>query len=319
METVTANEDSTYVDALVEQVEELEGTTAGSEEVGVEETADINVLTDELDYNVDLRPIKAADDGGQFVLGTDRFMATVRVDKDGKQTVLSVMGNKYQLVDHKQQVLNFEDSLRKLGLRDKSCGFKHNVFKNGARVVSRFTLGAKKVELENGGVKTELTPTFDFRTSYDGEYKVGFALGVMVGDSWYCFGKKLYSAEAMHLKSKKLESKLVKVIDGAEKALDFFMTKVVPCFSKLMGKELSLEEKRAEFEKLAALGAIRKTDMDDVLGVVLGSSVRTAWDIYCLVVRTFSTVKCSRGNNDGETAFWRNCVVNDKLFSGLME
>jgi hypothetical protein len=280
------------------------------------------LITDEVDFGVELR-----------VLDTYRFTdepmrmaehkATVRINHDGSEVPLWVVGSKYQVVDHREVIKMFALALDKASL---TAEVEHHVYKDGCRIFSMFTLN-KEYEIPGSAKKAQ--PFFALTTSHDGSLKVGFLMGAKIGETYLNVSKTVYGASALHTKGLKIET----MLDGIGKAVEVFTTQVIPMWDRMGSVNMKSEDVKKLIEKAISSKVLSKRaalDLDFVSvdgtgrsAEIVGAESMTVWQAYTKIAEHVSKVPFTkkgeiRKGATEEKAFWRN-VDASEFFTKLMD
>jgi transcriptional antiterminator Rof (Rho-off) len=256
------------------------------------------LITSVVDYGVELRELRAK--GG---LAVPENKATVRVDKNNETVVLAVVGDRYEVVDHRDVIKSFAKVLEDAKL---VASVKHDVFRNGARVYSRFMLDEPVVIKLDNGLEKQAFPFFTLTNSHDGALKVGFMLGAVIDGQSYQLSRKLYEVTAKHLQGVKLQ----KVLAELANALRSFTNEVVPLWRSMMTTPLTLTQGEEIIAKAVKKNVISQQRAEQV---PLGSHA-TLWELYTDVVKTVSEPS-KKGT--AEEGIWRNAGANEYFIEEL--
>jgi hypothetical protein len=270
------------------------------EEPKVEEevmTADTSMYDDliieEIDFRVETRGLHTtAEDGGMHMPNHE---ATIRINPDGSEAPLWVVGSRYEVVDHREVIKGFAEALDKAGLQAE---VEHKVFGLGCRIYSFFTLD-KEYRLAEG--KPKARPFFSLMTSHDGSLKLGFTVGARVGSRTYRVSKTVYGAAAKHTKGINIE----KTISEIERALNAFLTEVLPMWERMQGAKLSTDDAKKILEDAVKKDVLAKRRADAIDLYTCG----TVWDAYTAIVNEVTEIRTKRGTE--ERTFDRNTKVGE--------
>jgi len=252
------------------------------------------LITEEIDFRVETRGLHTTDtDGGMHMPNHE---ATIRINPDGTEAPLWVVGSRYEVVDHRDVIKGFAEALDKAEL---PASVDHKVYGLGCRIFSYFILDN---EYDLGGEK-KAQPFFTLTTSHDGSLKIGFMVGAKVGDHTLNVSKTVYGAWAKHTKGVNVESTLKEI----GKALKSFVSDVLPMWERMQGASLKVSDARKILDdavkaKVLAKRRAESIDLDF-------SSPVSVWDVYTSVVSEVSELTTKRST--GERAFDRNTKVGE--------
>jgi len=255
-----------------------------------------SLITEAIDFRVEKRGIHTyGEDGG---LHMPNHSATIRINPDGSEQDLWVVGSRYEVVDHREVIKQFANILDKASM---SAEVSHTVYGNGCRIFSTFVL-EKQFDLDVGEGKTKkIRPFFSLTTSHDGNLKVGFLLGAKVGKRYMVLSKKLYGAWAKHTKGINIE----RTLKDIDTALRLFIENVIPVWTRMHKITLKGSEVNNIIEKAISDGVITKLRAKDLNT----SSGQSLWQTFLQVVDSVNEVRGKKGNP--ERAFWRNTKANE--------
>lgn len=260
-----------------------------------------NLITDDIDFRVELRTLYAHDE--EFNMKMPEHKATIRVNPDGTKKSLWVVGSRYQIVDHRDVIRQFAETLQHAGMNAK---VRHEVYRGGCRIFSIFTID-KEYEIPNSKCKAK--PFFALTTSHDGSLKVGFLMGAKVGTSFLNVSKTVYGASARHVRGINVEKALKEI----EKALDVFTNEVIPMWEKMQRIEIDQNKIDALIEDAVNHKVISKRRSEDLN---ISQEKSTIWDLYTTITEEVSKVGSRKGSTK-EAAFWRNADASE-YFTKLM-
>lgn len=261
-------------------------------------SAQTQLITPEVDFMVTTETLRTSPND----LELTNNKATVRVNSDNTRVALAVVGSRYKVVDHQNTIRDFANVLVEAGLK---ADVKHSVYRNGARVYSRFTLQQTVAVPTNNGQMTA-TPFFTLTNSHDGALKVGFMVGALVNGQPFHLSPKLYDVHVKHLRGLKME----KVLDEVQHALRSFTNEVVPLWSKMTLTRLSLTQAEEMLCKAIKQNIVSKRRAKNV---PLGSEV-TLWKLYSDVVKN---VSAPSKKDSEESSVWRNARANEYFIEEL--
>jgi hypothetical protein len=251
------------------------------------------IITDDIDFRVETRGLHTTDkDGG---LHMPNHEATIRINPDGTEAPLWVVGSRYEVVDHREVIKGFAEALDKAGL---VAEVNHQVFGLGCRIFSNFVLDK---EYDVGEGKPKAKPFFTLTTSHDGSLKIGFMVGAKVGKYTLNVSKTVYGAWAKHTKGVNIESTLKEI----GKALESFVTEVLPMWERMQGTSLASKEAKKILEDAVKSNVLAKRRADSIDT----SSCDTVWDVYTSVVTEVCELTTKRSTE--ERAFDRNTKVGE--------
>jgi len=276
------------------EVVKLDSTVEIEETVMTTESSIYDALiTEEVDFRVETRGLHTTDkDGGMHMPNHE---ATIRINPDGTEAPLWVVGSRYEVVDHREVIKGFAEALEKAGLE---CEVEHKVYGLGCRIYSFFTLD-KTYELTEG--KPKARPFFTLTTSHDGSMRLGFMVGAKVGSRVYNVSKTFYGASAKHTKGINVEKTLKEI----ERALTAFVDEVIPMWERMQGTTLSTSDARKILEDAVKKDVISKRRAEKVDLSTCG----TVWDAYDAIVHEISEITTVRGTE--ERVFDRNTKVGE--------
>ena len=141
-------------------------------------TQQTNLITAAVDFAVELQKLQTVEN----TLEVPNDMSTVRVDKDGTKKVLAVVGKRYKVVDHRDVIKSFSETLASAEL---TATVDHRVYRNGARIYSRFLLDdTVDIPLSDNTTKVA-RPFFTLTNSHDGALRIGFLVGAQIDGAIY--------------------------------------------------------------------------------------------------------------------------------------
>ena len=251
------------------------------------------LITEEIDFRVETRGLHTtAADGGMHMPNHE---ATIRINPDGTEAPLWVVGSRYEVVDHREVIKGFAEALDKAGIE---ADVDHKVYGLGCRIYSFFTLD-KTYTLAEG--KPAARPFFTLTTSHDGSLKLGFMVGAKVGGTVLNVSKTVYGASAKHTKGINIEKTLKEI----ERALNAFVTEVLPMWERMQGTKLSTDDARKLVEDAIKKAVIskRRAEKIDL------TDCHTVWDAYTTIVNGIGEITTKRGTE--ERAFDRNTKVGE--------
>jgi hypothetical protein len=263
------------------------------------------LITEDIDFRVETRGLHTTDkDGG---LHMPNHEATIRINPDGTEAPLWVVGSRYEVVDHRNVIKGFAEALDKASL---PATVDHKVYASGCRIFSYFILD-KKYDIGSKSGKAQ--PFFTLTTSHDGSLKIGFMVGAKVGDRVLNVSKTVYGAWAKHTKGVNVESTLKEI----SKALDAFVSEVLPMWERMQGTSVCVDDARKILDDAVSAKVIAKRRAD----TIEVGTCETVWDVYTSVVSEVCNLTTKRSTE--ERAFDRNTNVGEyfrKLAaSGRME
>jgi hypothetical protein len=257
-----------------------------------------SLISDEVNFRVEKRGLHTyGADGG---IHMSNHTATIRINPDGSETDLWVVGNDYEVVDHKQIIKQFAELLDNAGIEAEVI---HQIYGGGCRVYSEFTL-QKSYQFRG----KEVNPFFTLRSSYDKSLKVGFMLGIKYAGRRMNISKTLYGAQAKHTKGVNLKRTLKEIFN----ALDAFNKEVLPSWEKMDSLVLNSDQIKRTIEDAIKKKVISKLRADSLS---FDECKTTMWDIYSKMTKEVSVVRGKKGTE--ESAFYRNVDVGE-YFSRLM-
>jgi hypothetical protein len=267
-----------------------------------EEVKDLyaDLITPDVDFRVETRGLQTE---GENIMHMPNHEATIRVNPDGHTVPLWVVGSLYEVVDHKEVIRGFAESLNKAGLE---ANVHHKVYLNGCRIYSFFTL---KNTYHIGEKKVPIQPFFTLTTSHDGSMKLGFMVGARVAetDTYLNVNKTVYGAWAKHTHGVNIE----KTLEEIERALDAFVSEVIPMWEKMHSMATSPDMVKCIIEN-----AVKKKVLSKRRAENLPSGSGSVWDTYINMVKEVSEVRGKRGTE--ERAFDRNTSVGE-YFQRMMK
>jgi hypothetical protein len=250
------------------------------------------LITDDVDFRVETRGLHTADkDGGMHMPNHE---ATIRINPDGTEAPLWVVGSRYEVVDHREVIKGFAEALDKA---DLPASVEHKVYGLGCRIFSYFILD-KKYDV---GSEKKAQPFFTLTTSHDGSLKIGFMVGAKVGDHTLNVSKTVYGAWAKHTKGVNVEATLKEI----SKALNSFVSEVLPMWERMQGTAISTSQASAILEDAVKAKVLAKRRAE----AIETSSCSTVWDTYTAVVSEVCNLTTKRSTE--ERAFDRNASVGE--------
>jgi len=278
-------------------VAEVEATIVDSDAKDTEEK-DLSMfdvlITEEVDFQVEKRGLHTyGEDGGMHM---PNHTATIRINPDGTEMPLWVVGSRYEVVDHRDVIRQFAHILDKADIEGE---VSHKVFLNGCRIYSKFTLN-EDFNIEGSTEKAK--PFFTLTTSHDGSLKVGFLIGAKVGKRYFLLSQKLYGAWAKHTKGINID----KTLEDIHNALKLFVNDVLPVWARMHSIVLDATKIRNVIEKAVKDKVITKHRAKDLLAT---EDTQNLWEVFTQVIDEVSEVRGKRGTEEG--AFTRNTKVNE--------
>jgi len=250
-----------------------------------------DLITEEVDFRVETRGLHTtSEDGGMHMPNHE---ATIRINPDGTEQDLWVVGSRYQVVDHREVIKGFAEALDRAGI---DAEVHHSVYAMGCRIYSFFTLD-KEYELAEG--KPKARPFLTLTTSHDGSLRLGFMVGAKVGGRLLNVSKTIYGAAAKHTSGINIEKTLKEI----ERALNAFVSEVLPMWERMQGTTLSTDEAKKIIDNAVSKGVLAKRRADEIEP----SSCSTVWDTYTSIVSQVSEITTVRGTE--ERVFDRNTKV----------
>lgn len=249
------------------------------------------LITDDIDFRVETRTLETVENSMKM----PEHSATVRINPDGTEQPLWVVGSRYEVVDHRDVIKGFAEALDKAGIE---ADVEHKVFGNGCRIYSFFTLDKTYSFHES---KAPIRPFFSLTTSHDGSLKMGFMVGATVDGKIFNVSKTIYGAAAKHTRGINVE----KTLDEIEKALNAFVEEVVPMWERMQNTSVgegAVEEILKDAVNKKVLAKRRAEDIDT-------SSCKSVWDVYDAMINEVSTIRTKRGTE--ERTFDRNTKVGE--------
>jgi len=271
------------------------------------------LITDEIDFRVELRAMKTVEE--DTPLDMPEHKATIRINPDGTKQPLWVVGSKYEVVDHREIIKHFAEALNK---SDIEAEVDYKVYKGGCRIYSIFTLN--NTYRVNG--KT-VKPFFALTTSHDGSLRVGFMMGAKLDKKRYIsIAKTLYGSSAKHTKGINIEKTLV----ALSKALEVFTNDVIPMWERMDTVTLNPEQVKSLVDNAIKKKIISDRKARDLPFVrvdgkgksakIFGSSYASVWEVYTGIITEVSKVPEFKGATE-ERAFWRNTDASE-YFTKMM-
>lgn len=251
------------------------------------------IITEDIDFRVETRGLNTtAADGAMHMPNHE---ATVRINPDGTEAPLWVVGSRYEVVDHRELIKKFAEALDKV---DLPAEVEHQVYGDGCRIYSVFTLD-KTFSIGEG--KPQARPYFTLTTSHDGSMKLGFMVGAKVNKIRYNFSKRVYGAYAKHTKGVNIEQTIKEI----NKALTTFIEEVVPMWEKMNSFELGTTQAQkiiddAVSKKVLSKSRAEKINLRDC---------KTVFDTYTALTNEANVVTGKKGT--AERAFARNTEVGE--------
>jgi len=250
-----------------------------------------SIISEDIDFRVEKRGIHTyGEDGG---LNMPDHSATIRINPDGSENPLWVVGSKYEIVDHREVIKQFAEVLDRA---DMQADIKHYVYQNGCRIYSEFVID--QTFMVNGKLAR---PFFTLTTSHDGSLRIGFLMGAKVGKRAFNISKTVYGAHAKHTKGINVHKTMEAVMD----AVKAFTEEVVPMWARMESAELSTDEAKAIIENAIKKNVIAKRRADDIVF----TEKTNLWAVYSSVIDQVSVVRGKRGTE--ERAFKRNVDVSE--------
>lgn len=268
-----------------------------------------DLITEDIDFRVETRSLRTKDDKDVETI-MPYHQATFRINPDGTEAPLWVVGSRYEIVDHREMITGFAEALDKAEI---TAEVEHKVYANGCRIYSFFTVENEYSISTESGKKAR--PFFTLTTSHDGSLKLGFMVGARVGSRTYNVSKTVYGAYAKHTKGINIEKTLKEI----EKALNSFVSEVLPMWGRMQGTAISTDQAKKILENAVKRNVVsqRRADKVDL------SDCKTVWDAYDAIIGEVSEITTVRGTE--ERVFDRNTKVGeyfrklavDKDMSGL--
>lgn len=263
-----------------------------NEETVVEHSPYDMLITDDIDFRVETRGLHTTDeDGGMHMPDHE---ATIRINPDGTENPLWVVGSRYEVVDHREIIKGFAAALDKA---DLVAQVEHQVFVKGCRIYSTFTLD----NTYDIGGSEPARPFFSLQTSHDGSLKVGFTVGARVGRHVLRVSKTIYGAWAKHTKGVNIELTLKEI----SKALDSFVTEIIPMWERMGNTKIDLAHAKRILEDAVKRNVVskRRAEAIDL------NDVGTVWDVYTAMVDKVCELTTKRSTE--ERTFDRNTKVGE--------
>jgi len=250
-----------------------------------------DLITEDIDFRVETRGLHTTSaDGGMHMPNHE---ATIRINPDGTEQDLWVVGSRYQVVDHREVIKGFAEALDRAGI---DAEVHHSVYGRGCRIYSFFTID-KEYELAEG--KPKARPFFTLTTSHDGMLRLGFMVGAKVAGRTFNVSKTVYGAAAKHTSGINIE----RTLNEIERALNAFITEVLPMWERMQGTKISTGSAKKIVEDAVLKGVIAKRRAEDIDL----SDCNTVWDAYSSIVSQVSEITTVRGTE--ERVFDRNTKV----------
>ena len=272
------------------------------------------LIIDDIDFGVKLVSLQTY--GSSDTIRMPEHKATIRVNPDGSEQPLWVVGTRYEVVDHREIIKQFASALEKAEIKAE---VDYKIFKNGCRIFSIFTINQRyKVGEEM------VRPFFALTTSHDGSLKVGFMMGAKTDkDKYIVVSKKLYGDQAKHTRGINIERTLIAI----ENAVEVLTDEVIPMWERM--KDITLDEDKAKelVERAIKKGIISKRSALDLPFVSTSGRGRDAkvekvnpssvWNIYTGIVDEVSKSSGTKRSTE-ERAFWRNTEASE-FFTKVMK
>lgn len=251
------------------------------------------LITDDVNFRVETRGLHTyGEEGGMHMPNHE---ATIRINPDGTEMPLWVVGSRYAVVDHKEIIKGFAQALDTAKI---DTVVNHEVFGSGCRIYSYFNM-TKSFTL--GEKKTSVVPFFTLTTSHDGSMRLGFMVGASVGKMRLNVSRTVYGAYAKHTQGINIERTLSEI----NKAFNAFIEEVLPMWERMHDISMT-SDKCKEIIDRAVKQKVLSQRRAEHLAI---NSTQSAWDFYTQMVKEVSLVTGSRGNE--ERAFDRNAEVGE--------
>jgi len=251
-----------------------------------------SIISEDIDFRVEKRGMHTyGEDGG---LNMPDHSATIRVNPDGSESPLWVVGSKYEVVDHREVIKQFAEVLDR---SEMQADIKHYVYQNGCRIYSEFVID-QTFEV-NGKVAR---PFFTLTTSHDGSLRIGFLMGAKVEGKSFNISKTVYGNHAKHTKGINIHKTIEAVMD----AVTAFTEEVIPMWTRMHETVLNRDEALSVIENAVKKNVVAKRRADDIMFTESNPSL---WDVYTSVIDQVSVVRGKRGTE--ERAFKRNVDVSE--------
>jgi predicted transcriptional regulator len=252
-----------------------------------------SLINNNIDFRVEPRKLNTPGDLGPMEMPD--HVATVRINPDGSEIPLWVVGSRYEVVDHREIIRGFAEALEHA---DLEADVDHKVYGNGCRIYSLFTL---KNTYSIGEDKPPVRPFFTLMTSHDGSLKLGFMVGAKYGHLRLNVAKTVYGNYAKHTRGVNIE----KTLSEIEKALNAFVNEVIPMWERMTDITLTTEQVEHIMEDAVKKKVLSKRRAENVAR----AECKTVWDTYRAITEEVSAVRGKRGTE--ERAFDRNTKVGE--------
>jgi hypothetical protein len=250
------------------------------------------LITEEIDFRVETRGLHTTDkDGGMHMPNHE---ATIRINPNGTEAPLWVVGSRYEVVDHREVIKGFAKALDAANL---SANVEHKVFGLGCRIFSYFILD-KSYDV---GKKDKAFPFFTLTTSHDGSLKIGFMVGAKIGKHTLNVSKTVYGAWAKHTRGVNIEQTLNEI----SKALNAFVSEVLPIWERMQSYNVNEDQVKKIIDNAVKSNVIAKRRAE----FISNSSCKTVWDTYTSIVNESCNLTTKRSTE--ERAFDRNTNIGD--------
>lgn len=267
----------------------------------IEDTTLDNVVSDAVNYNVELRPMQTVDG---LMVPDSRFRAVVRQNTNGSEQVLSIVGWRYKILDHKAILKSVANVFKDYEIPVKNV--HHELYKDGSRVYSGFNVD-EVYSMMNEGEPFTVSPVVNIVTSHDGSHRLFVRLSVLMTTKEkvyrYPLSSTVCSLGTKHVKGAKSEE-ILKVI---RKVIDEFSTKVLPRWNNMTSTKIDLLKAQNIMRKAVESGAICERASEKV-----NLSCATLFDLYQSAMNTV----CSAKEGKEENSINRGIKV-DQFFSSL--
>jgi len=260
------------------------------------------VITPDIEYDVLSYKMQTAVDG----LPVPDNYAMVRNDATQEKRVIAITGSRYCIVDHKSLITQFAEQLDE---GKHKYDVTHLVYRDGARIYSRFMLDQEYEATTSTGQTKTIRPFLTFNTSYDASTRIGFTIGALVDDVYFNVSSKLYGVSAKHMKG----FKLANVLRRVEEAITAFTSKVLPAFEEMIAKDITLNDAERIIEMAVDANVISKKRAKDLN---LGSQ-STVYDLYKDIVETVSATSNNKRANPENGTIERNTKACEFFMKNL--
>ena len=250
------------------------------------------IITEDIDFRVETRGLDTtAADGAMHMPNHE---ATVRINPDGTEAPLWVVGSRYEVVDHRELIKKFAEALDRI---DLPAEVEHQVYGDGCRIYSVFTID-KTYDI---GKDRKARPYFTLTTSHDGSMRLGFMVGAKVNNLRYNFSRKVYGAYAKHTKGVNIEQTIKEI----NKALGAFIEEVIPMWDKMNGMALGTTQAQKIIDDAINKKVLSKRRAERINL----SECKTVFDTYTALTKEANVVTGKTAT--AERAFARNTDVGE--------